>query len=150
MDVHDEFVPESEFATCLRHTPQPCVDLVVTGGDGVLLARRQKAPAAGEWFWPGSRLYKGERLDDAPARIADEELGLTVASQERLGVSEHFWAESAVPGVDARHTVVVVYRVDPVESVDAVTLDDQHDAARLVSDPAGHHEYVQEYFERFL
>ena len=43
--------------------PQPCVDLVVEYEGGILLTRRQNEPAKGEWFWPGSRLYKGEGVE---------------------------------------------------------------------------------------
>jgi colanic acid biosynthesis protein WcaH len=149
MDSEDGWIPEAAFATGLRHMPQPCVDLVVAHDGGVLLARRTNEPAAGEWFWPGSRLLKGERLDDAVDRIAAAELGLTVADAERLGVSEHFWESTSVPGVDRRHTVVVVYRVTPAPPVE-VTLDDQHDGWRILREPeADCHEYVREYVDRF-
>ena len=149
MDLQDEFIPPETFATCLNHAPQPCVDLVVEYEDGILLTRRQKEPAKGEWFWPGSRLYKGERLDDAAVRVAREELGLDTAAVERLGVSEHFWEASAVEGVETRHTVPVVYRVTPEEG-ETVTLDEQHDEYRVVTaPPKGANEYVVEYFERF-
>jgi hypothetical protein len=61
MKIHDEFLPEETFATCLNHMPQPCVDPVVEYAGGILLTRRQNEPAKGEWFWPG--LYRGEPLD---------------------------------------------------------------------------------------
>ena len=149
MRVQDEFVPPETFATCLNNAPQPCVDLVVEYDGGILLARRQKEPASGEWFWPGSRLYKGERLDDAVVRVAREELGLESVTVERLGVSEHFWERSAVDGVETRHTIPIVYRVVP-EGDQTVTLDSQHDDYRVVTEqPADANRYVVEYFERF-
>lgn len=145
MDVHDEYIPEEVFGACLDRLPQVCVELVVTHEDGVLLARRVNEPAAGEWFWPGSRLYKGERLTDAVDRVARDELGLRVQTEQRLGVHEHFWDTTSVEGADSRHTVNVVYRVHPEDEF-AVTLDDQHDDWRLLADPdPGLHEYVQEY-----
>ncbi|WP_367175840.1 NUDIX domain-containing protein [Haloarcula rubripromontorii] len=149
MRVHDEFIPQETFATCLDNMPQPCVDLVVEYEGGILLTRRQKEPAKGEWFWPGSRLYKGERLDDAAHRIAREELGLNLVTVEQLGISEHFWETSAVDGVDTRHTIPVVYRVEP-EGDQSVTLGEQHDATQVVTaPPEGANRYVTEYFERF-
>ena len=149
MDLQDEFIPPETFATCLNNAPQPCVDLVVEYEDGILLTRRQKEPAKGEWFWPGSRLYKGEHLDDAVVRVAREELGLETETVERLGVSEHFWEASAVDGVETRHTIPVVYRVRPAPGA-TVTLDEQHDEYRVVTaPPTGANEYVVEYFERF-
>ena len=149
MELHDERIPTETFATCLDNMPQPCVDLVVEYEDGIVLTRRQNEPAKGEWFWPGSRLYKGERLDDAATRIAEEELGLSAVKAERLGVSEHFWDTSSVDGVGSRHTIPVVYRVVPEEGTE-IALDDQHDAYRVVTEPpADANQYVTEYFERF-
>ncbi|EMA22363.1 ADP-ribose pyrophosphatase [Haloarcula argentinensis DSM 12282] len=149
MDIHDERIPTATFATCLDNMPQPCVDLVVEYEGGVVLTRRQNEPAKGEWFWPGSRLFKGERLDDAAPRIAEAELGLTSVETERLGVSEHFWDTSSVDGVDSRHTIPIVYRVVPDDG-EEMTLDDQHDAYQVVTEPpADANRYVSEYFDRF-
>jgi len=150
MDVQDAHIPESDFATCLRHMPQPCVDLVVAYDGGVLLARRQNEPAKGRLFWPGGRLYKGERIDDAPERVAREELGLEVRVEERLGVSEHFWEETSVEGVESRHTIPVVYRVAPEPAGQPVELDAQHGEYQVLREPRDDlHEYVREYVDRF-
>jgi colanic acid biosynthesis protein WcaH len=150
MDVQDARIPEPDFATCLRHMPQPCVDLVVAYDGGVLLARRQNEPAKGRLFWPGGRLYKGERLDDAPRRVAREELGLEVRVEERLGVSEHFWEETSVAGVESRHTIPVVYRVVPEPAGQPVELDAQHGEYQVLREPRDDlHEYVREYVDRF-
>jgi colanic acid biosynthesis protein WcaH len=145
MDVHDEFVPEGAFADALRRFPQACVEVVFTDDRGVLLARRTNEPAAGEYFWPGSRLYKGERLTAAAGRVAREELGVDVEVGERLGVYEHFWDTASVAGVDSRHTINLVYRVRPTGDAE-VTLDDQHDDYRFVTGPEPWmHDYVREY-----
>jgi colanic acid biosynthesis protein WcaH len=150
MDVDDEFVPEELFGQCLDRLPQICVEPLLVHDGAVLLARRTNEPAAGEWFWPGGRLYKGERLAAAARRIAREEFGVEVALDERLGVAEHFWDRSSVAGADSRHTVNVVSRVRPVDEEFAVTLDDQHDDYRFVAKPDDDcHEYVREYFRRF-
>lgn len=149
MDVHDEFIPEETFGDCLAHLPQVCVEVVVAHDGGIVLARRSNAPAAGEWFWPGGRLYKGERLTDAAERIAREELELSVTIEERLGVHAHFWDSASVAGADSRHTVNVVFLVSPTDGLD-ITLDSQHDDWRLVrslDDSA--HEYVREYVSAY-
>ncbi|WP_436911120.1 NUDIX domain-containing protein [Halosimplex marinum] len=146
MDVRDEFIPAEEFATVLNRVPQVCVEVVLDGEDGVLLARRTNEPGKGEWFWPGSRLYKGERLEDAARRVAREELGVEVTVGGRVGVYAHFWDRSRIDGVDSRHTVNVVFRVSRVDPDAAIELDDQHDDYRFVTgDEAGLHEYVREY-----
>lgn len=146
MDVDDEYVPETTFATCLEHFPQVCVELVVERDGAVLLARRTNDPAAGEWFWPGSRLYKGEALEDAAHRIAREELDIAIDLVGRLGVHSHFWTESSVSGVSDRHTVNVIYRAIPANSDPVIALDDQHSDYRWLAEPEPDlHEYVRAY-----
>ncbi|MFB6205966.1 MAG: NUDIX domain-containing protein [Haloglomus sp.] len=151
MEVHDEFVPAETFREFVARLPQVCVEVVVERADGaVLLARRTNEPARGEWFWPGSRLYKGEWLEDAARRVGREELGLDLAIDGRFGVYEHRW-ETSAPG-PSRHTVNVVFRAHAADtdglSAADVTLDDQHDAVRFVRPGAveeSYHEYVRRY-----
>lgn len=146
MDVHDEPIPEEQFAICQRHLPEACVEVFLEHDDAVLLARRTNRPAQGEWFTPGTRLYKGEELPAAAHRVAAEELGIEIDLQGQLGVYSHFWETSAVPGVESRHTVNVVYRAAPARSGFEISLDEQHDAYQFVSTPEpGHHEYMRRY-----
>lgn len=146
MRVHDEPIPESQFAVCQQHLPEACVEVLLEHDGGVLLARRTNEPAAGEWFTPGTRLYKGETLADAAHRVAREELGVAVDLTGQLGVYSHFWDTSSVPGVDSRHTVNVVFRATPADSELDIELDEQHDAYRFVSTPDPElHEYMQRY-----
>lgn len=60
MQVQEEHIEDELFSEFVQHMPQCCVEIVVTTDDGVLLAERTNEPVKGEWFWPGSRLYKGE------------------------------------------------------------------------------------------
>jgi ADP-ribose pyrophosphatase YjhB (NUDIX family) len=101
------------------------------------------APTTGEWFWPGDRLYRGERLDDAAHRIAREELGLEVELRGRLGVDEHVWETSAEG--PSRHTVTVAYRARPQGDA-TPTLGDQYGDYRYVDAAEPDlHEYVRQY-----
>lgn len=146
MRVHDEHIPVEAFATIQRHVPEACVELLLEHDGGVLLARRTNEPAKGAWFWPGTRLYKGEGLADAARRVGRDELGIEVELTGQLGVYSHFWDTSAVEGVDARHTVNVVFRATPAEPPPEISLDDQHDAYRFVDGPEpGFHPYVERY-----
>ena len=148
MEVHDDPLPEPEFAACLERLPQACVELVLEHDGRALLCRRTNKPAAGEWFWPGSRLYKGEPVEDGARRVGREELGLEVTLTGLLGVYDHFWEASGVPGASSRHTVNAVFRARPAEDPVEVTLDDQHDASRFVEGPEpGLHPYVLRYLE---
>jgi colanic acid biosynthesis protein WcaH len=150
MDVHDELLPEETYRAFLGSMPEACVDVVVEHDDRVLVARRENEPARGEYFWPGSRLFKGEALEDAAHRVAREELGLDVEVVEQLGANAHVWDTSEQSDDVARHTVVVVYRVVPTAADPQPTLDDQHSAVRWLEGPdPGLHEYVNRYLERW-
>lgn len=149
MDVHDEYVHDETFSEFVQCMPQCCVEVVVSTDDGVILAKRANAPVKGEWFWPGSRLYKGERLHEAARRVAREELGLNVELVEQLGVHEHFWETSAESGGPSRHTVNVVFLVEPSSRDFSVDLDDQHIDVQFVEAVGeSYHEYVRKYFEK--
>ena len=146
MEVHDGYVPEETFGSCLDALPQACVEVLLEREAGVLVARRTNEPAEAEWFWPGGRLYKGERLDAAARRVAREELGVEVDLEERFGVYSHFWDTASVAGADSRHTLNVVYRATQADPDAAIALDDQHDDYRFVTgDEDGLHEYVRRY-----
>jgi colanic acid biosynthesis protein WcaH len=150
MDVHDEWLPEELYTDFLRHMPEACVDVVVEHDGRVLVARRENEPAKGEWFWPGSRLFKGEALADAASRVAREELGIEVDVVEQLGATTHVWDTSEQSDDVARHTVLVVYRVHPTGDDPEPTLDEQHSAVRWLEAPdPGLHEYVNRYLRRW-
>lgn len=144
MNVYDDFIAEDMFSDFIARMPQICVELVVETDDGILLAKRDIAPRV--WFWPGSRLYKGERLRDAAHRIAQEELGIEVCIRDQFGPYAHFWENSTVKGSPSRHTVNSVYHVTPANNDYEITLDDQHSAYRFVTEiEPDLHEYVRLY-----
>lgn len=150
MDVNDELLPEEQYAEFLAHMPEACVDVVLEHEGRILVARRENEPAKGEWFWPGSRLFKGEELEDAVHRVARDELGIEVTIEEQLGANAHFWDTSEQSVDVSRHTVVTVYRVTPVEEDVEIRLDDQHEDVRWLDGPdPALHEYVNRYFERW-
>lgn len=148
MEIHDEFVPEDVYAEFLRRMPQVCVELIIEYEEGVLLCHRTREPARGEWFWPGSRLYKGEKLRTAANRVAEEELGVDIGLENQIGAYAHLWESSAIDGVDSRHTVNVVYRATLKDDPGTITLDDQYDGYRFITevDPELH-PYVRQYLK---
>lgn len=146
MDVHDAHIPEDLFGEFIERMPQVCVEVVLETAEGILVAKRENDPQV--WFWPGGRLYKGESLDAAAHRIADEELGIAVDLRERLGIYEHFWEKGDLDGSSTRHTVNIVFLARPANDGYEIRLDEQHSAYRFLTEiESGLHEYVRRYLQ---
>lgn len=146
MPVHDEFVSEELFSDFLTHMPQVCVEVILETAEGILIAKRDIDPPV--WFWPGSRLYKGERLEDAAHRVGQEELGIDIQIQDRYGPYAHFWEESSVRDSPSRHTVNIVFHAAPANQDYEIELDDQHSAYRFLTEiEPDLHEYVRLYLD---
>ncbi|MFB6165160.1 MAG: NUDIX domain-containing protein [Haloarculaceae archaeon] len=144
-------IPADDWATVVRSVPIVSVDLVVLVGDGVVLGKRTNEPAKGEWFVPGGRVHKHERLDEAVHRIAREELDTDVTIERQLGVYGHFYDTADVPDADGKHYVPIGYLVS-AEKVTAGDLqaDDQHADLRLFDPPFDDldlHPYVEQYLD---
>jgi len=141
-----DWIPKEEWATIVRNVPIVSVDLLVETPDGVLLAERTNRPAKGEWFVPGGRVYKGERLAEAVHRVAREELGVGVEIGERLGAYEHLYDEADVDGAGGKHYLANGFLVH----TDATEFDpdDQHGTVRVFeTPPADLHPYVGAYLD---
>ncbi len=148
METDDERIPEDLYSEFLSRLPQVSVELFLENDGEVLLCRRNNRPQKGEWFWPGSRLRKGEELREAARRVAEEELGIEIEIKDFLGVYSHFWEESAFEGVDTLHTVNVVFHVVPEGDPEDITLDGQHGDFEFFSEIRPEfHEHVKKYMQ---
>jgi colanic acid biosynthesis protein WcaH len=90
---------QKAFAALIRDAPLVSIDLIVRNEmKQVLLGKRSNAPAKGQWFVPGGRVYKDERLHQALERVIGEELGVLGASTsaEFLGVFEHLYDDNVL------------------------------------------------------
>lgn len=146
METHDERIPREAFTAFVSQMPQISVELAVERDGAYLLGRRVQEPAKGGWFWPGSRLYKGETFEAAVDRVAREELGMAVDSCCQLGTYNHFWDTDVFDEVSEKHTVNVAYHVHPSDPDAEPDGDDQHDEWRWVAgEEEGLHPYVEAY-----
>jgi colanic acid biosynthesis protein WcaH len=141
-----EWISVEEWRTIVANVPIVSVDLVVLHDGGVVLGRRTNEPAKGEWFVPGGRVRKGERLEEAVYRVAQEELGVDVTIRERLGAYEHLYETSDVEGVESKHYVANGFVVEAL--ADPTVADGQHDDIRLFQErPAECHDYIAAYLD---
>jgi 8-oxo-dGTP diphosphatase len=102
--------------------PEVAVGGVCVHDDALLLVRRGRGPAQGEWSVPGGRVERGETLHEAVVRETLEETGLEVVVDRFLG-----WSERVD---DNYHYVIldfVVTALDPAQA--PVAGDDAAEAA---------------------
>lgn len=139
-------IPEETWHDIVEHVPIVSVDLIVRHGGGVVLGKRTNRPGRGEWFVPGGRVRKDEPLDAATHRIAEQELGVDVRIEDRLGVYEHLWDESEFDDVATKHYLANGVVVRP--TADRLAPDDQHSDLRVFEPPFPDlHPYVEAYLQ---
>lgn len=138
-------IPQEKWKGIIETIPIVSIDLIPFYNGGLVLVKRVNEPAKNEWFVPGGRLIKNEKLDEAVHRIAQKELGIKVKVEGRLGIYEHMYEISEVKEVRSKHYVVIAYVCTVVDN--DFSLDGQHDEVRVFHDlPEGLHEYVKDYF----
>lgn len=102
--------------------PQPeiCVGAIAIDNDCLLLIRRGRGPAAGEWSVPGGRVEGGEMLAEAVVRELLEETSIEGVCGELIG-----WVERIHPD---HHHVILDFRVDVLGGQEPVAGDDAAEA----------------------
>ena len=100
--------------------PEVCVGAVVVVDDDLLLIRRGRGAAQGEWSVPGGRVLGGELLAEAVVRELFEETGLEGICEDLVG-----WAERIG---DDHHYVILDFRVTLLERTDPTAGDDAAEA----------------------
>lgn len=140
------WIPNEVWAAIVRHVPIVSVDLVVSFDGQVVLGKRRNEPAKGEWFVPGGRVHKHERLVEAVHRVAQAELGVEVTITECLGVYEHFYETADVADADGKHYVANGFVVRATD--DPTAADGQHSDLRAFAEvPEDLHPYVAQYLQ---
>ena len=97
-----------------------CVGAVAIDAGRLLMVRRGRGPAAGDWSLPGGRVEAGETLAEAVVRELEEEAGIEGVCGPMIG-----WVER----IDADHHFVILdFSVDVLEGTEPVAGDDASEA----------------------
>ena len=122
------WLSEEQFSAACAALPLVSVDLMLTRvgtqGPELLLGLRNNRPAQDTWFTPGGRIRKGEPLDTAMQRIAQEEVGLgpqCLARAQLMGAWDHFYADNAFDPKISTHYVNLPYSL-PLDAYEADAL----------------------------
>lgn len=115
------------FFKVIAASPLVSIDLIVRNErNEVLLGMRTNRPAMGFWFVPGGRIRKDEPSLRALARIAQDELGISIPKSKLFGVFDHFYDDNvfAIPHVRT-HYVAIGYELEICGST-PIRSDSQH------------------------
>jgi 8-oxo-dGTP diphosphatase len=101
--------------------PETCVGAIAVDTGRLLMVRRGRGPAAGQWSIPGGRVRRGELLAEAVVRELVEETGLEGVCRDLVG-----WVERLGP---EHHFVILDFTVTILDPAPPVAGDDAAEAA---------------------
>ena len=91
-------IDDEAFTDALSILPLISIDLIVKNYQGdILLGLRNNSPAKGEWFVPGGRIKRMEKIKQAFERLTESELGfkIDINKTSLIGIFEHMYPNSA-------------------------------------------------------
>lgn len=80
---------EQDFEKIYSKVPRLCVDLVVKAPNGIVLSLRSLKTWNNQWHLPGGTVYYKETIEQAVARVARNELGISVKFIKPIGYIEY-------------------------------------------------------------
>jgi len=131
---------DSQLINVIDKTPLVSIDLIIRDpGGNLLMGLRTNEPAKGEWFVPGGRILKNEKVEDAFTRITKKELGKALNFEETrlLNVFNHIYQTNYLEKDDVNtHYVVLAYEIfAPKNQLNALinSPDEQHKELKWIS-----------------
>jgi len=85
----------------MEQMPIPSVEALIVMNGALLFLRRKNDPAAGQWWFAGGRIRKGESLEETLQREVKEETGLKIESYRFIKAYSRFFPE--------RHDITIAY-----------------------------------------
>ena len=103
-----------------------CVDVILKIENKFLMVKRTKNPAKGQWWFPGGRVYKNERLLSAAKRKLAEDTGLKIKHLEKIvDTYELFFEEDPFNHNNGTHTLSNCY-LGEIRDYDQIRLNKYH------------------------
>ena len=124
-------IPWDLYREILRTMPIACVDVVIVMAGKALLVLRSDEPAKGQFWTPGGRVLKGERLREAAIRKARDETGLDCRVGPIVHTAETIFADG--PDGIPVHSINNCFLMYPKAPDAVVSLDAHHQGWRWVA-----------------
>ena len=126
------WISDKTYRGFLASMPIACVDIAIVHRGAVLLVKRKDAPARGQWWLPGGRVWKGEMMRATAARKALEEVGIECHAGPIIHTAETIFPDG--PGGIPVHSINVCFFLYPVSSKVRLSpkLDAHHGGAQWV------------------
>ena len=116
-----DFIPSNLYDQIMKWLPIVSVEAVIVINQSLLMLKRCNQPAAGQWWFPGGRIKKGESLEDALHREIKEETGLELATYKLINVYSRVFPE--------RHDITIAYLCKCKKS--EIILNNEHSEYKL-------------------
>jgi colanic acid biosynthesis protein WcaH len=118
-------INSTEYKKILENMPICSVDVVICHCNKILLVNRNNEPAKNEWWFPGGRVYKNERLEEAAFRKTYEEVGIKVQIIKMIGIYETMFNKGPFDELKSGvHTVNIYFLVKPTLENFKIKIDD--------------------------
>lgn len=117
------FIDQNLYNQILENIPIICVDgILLNENNFVLFLKRKVEPAKNEWWFPGGRLLKNEKLNDSVIRKFKEEINLEVSVVRYVGTTETVFNTGPynIPVHTINFTFLLKYKSG------TITIDDLH------------------------
>ena len=122
----NNLIPNDKYKEILDSMPICCADIIIHYNNKVLLVKRKNHASKGEWWIPGGRVLKNEKLKDAALRKIKQETGLSnFELKEETTVHEYFSKDGIFPDLKTgTHNIGVIF-IASIKDNQEIKLDNQ-------------------------
>lgn len=136
-------IEQDLYKKILENIPIACIDITIVANGRVLLVKRNDPPALGQWWVPGGRVLKSEKMKDAARRKAREEVGIECHVGPIIHTAETIFPDG--PYGCSVHSINSCFFLYPTDKSVSAKLDSHHMEFQWVSSiPRDIHPYVRD------